>query len=107
MIHNFIPVLFGAKKINVLDAERYEVSKNKGYVGFLCLAKLVLHQKLTKNEILPGLNLSRFNSKSNKPTSKVSQNHWAVLNSNEAYFHQKTPTHISATYAITNCYQNL
>ena len=60
MIHNFIPVLFGAKKINVLDAERYEVSKNKGYVGFLCLAKLVLHQKLTKNEILLGFNLSRL-----------------------------------------------
>ena len=60
MIHNFIPVLFGAKKINVLYAERYEVSKNKGYVGLLCLAKLVLHQKLTKNEILLGLNLSRL-----------------------------------------------
>ena len=52
--HNLISVLFEAKKINVLDAERYEVSKNKGYVGLLCLAKLVLHQKLTKNEILLG-----------------------------------------------------
>ena len=54
MIHNFIPVLFGAKKINVLDAERYEVSKNKGYVGLLCLAKLVLHQKLTKMRFCSG-----------------------------------------------------
>ena len=43
----------------VLEAERYEV-KNKGYVGLLCLVKLVLHQKLTKNDILLGLNLSRF-----------------------------------------------
>ena len=46
------------------------------------------------------------NSKSNKPTLKSIPKSPDNKNSNWAKFHEKTPTHISATYAITIFYQN-
>ena len=50
--------------------------------------------------------IAQVHSKSNKPTLKAYQNHRTVLNSNYLYFHEKTPTHFSATYANINFYRN-
>ena len=50
--------------------------------------------------------IAQVHSKPNKPTLKAYQNHRAVLNSNYVYFHEKTPTHFSATYANINFYRN-
>ena len=50
--------------------------------------------------------IAQVHSKSNKPTLKAYQNHRTVLNSNYVYFHEKTPTHFSATYANINFYRN-
>ena len=67
---------------------------------------MVLYQKPTKNVILRGLKLRRFIQNQINLYQKVSQNNRTVINGTEANFHVKTPTHISATYAITNFYQN-
>ena len=56
--------------------------------------------------ILRGLKLRRLTQNQINPHLKVAQNHRTVENSNEAYFHINTPTHIRATYAITNFDQN-
>ena len=68
--------------------------------------KIVIQQKLTKNVISRGLKLRRFTQNQINLHSKVFQNHRNVKNSHKAYFYKKTPTHISATYAITNFDQN-
>ena len=53
-----------------------------------------------------GVKIAQVHSKSSIPTLKAYQNHRTVLNSNYVYFHEKTPTHFSATYAIINFYRN-
>ena len=40
------------------------------------------------------------------PPSKIFQNHRTVINRKKAYFHQKAPTPMSATYKIMNFCQN-
>ena len=50
--------------------------------------------------------IAQVHSKSNKPTLKAYQNHRTALNSNYVYFHEKTPTHFSDTYANINFYRN-
>ena len=67
---------------------------------------MVLHQKLSKYGILRGLKSRRFTQNLINLNLKVFQNHRTVINRNETNFHAKTPTHISATYAIKNFYQN-
>ena len=53
-----------------------------------------------------GWKLRRFTQNQINLHQKVSQNHRMVINSKEVNFHEKTPTHISATYAFTIFYQN-
>jgi len=53
-----------------------------------------------------GWNLRRSTQNQINLHQKVSQNHRMVINSNVPNFHEKTPTYIRATYAITIFYQN-
>ena len=50
--------------------------------------------------ILRWLKLRRFAQNQINPHLKASQNHRRVKESYESYFHEKPPTHISASYAI-------
>ena len=52
--------------------------------------------------ILRGLKLRRFTLNQINLHKNVSQNQRKVINGNAAYLRAKTPTHITATYAITN-----
>ena len=62
-------------------------------------------QKLTKNVILRWLKLHRFAQNQINPHWKASQNHRKVKGSYESYFHEKPPTHISASYAIIKIFR--
>ena len=62
--------------------------------------------KTVKNGILRGLRLRRFTQNQINPHQKTSQNHRTLITSNKGNFHEKPPTHIRATYAISNVYKN-
>ena len=64
-------------------------------------------RKTVQKQDFTWVQIAQVHSKSNKPTLKAYQNHRTVLNSNYVYFHEKTPTHFSATYANINFYRNL
>ena len=70
------------------------------------LGKNSFTPKTDQNGILRGQKLHRFTQNQINLHWKPSQNHGIVINTNEAYFREKTPTHIGATYAITNFSQN-
>ena len=68
---------------------------------------------LSKNGLIPKtaqkwdstwVKLRRFTQNHINLDQKVSQNHRTVMNSNKANIYEKPPTHMSATYAITNFY---
>ena len=65
------------------------------------LCKIVMYHKPSKNVILRGFKLRRFTRNQINLHWKASQNHRTDIISNEAFFREKSPTHISATYAIT------
>ena len=93
-------------RYNLKDSSWNSASFGNCLSRWVRVGKMVLHKKLTKNAILRGLKLRRFTQNQINLHQKVSQNHRTNINSNKANFHEKTPTHISATYAITIFYQN-
>ena len=87
---------------HVVDTIRFA---EKFHIGLLLSGrwgKSVLHQKLSEFRILRGLKLRKFTSNQINPHWKESQNHRTIKNSNTGFYQEETPTHISATYEITN-----
>ena len=88
---------------HVVDTIRFATKFCVGWAMSGCRARQGKNGFIPKTDQkcdFTGVKIAQVYSKSNKPTQKVSQNHGKVINSNRVHFHEKTPTHSSATYAI-------